>query len=104
MTFLEVEHNQLKQLCELALSKIDELSESAAKVEFGEKNFGTLKSDLRVAVMAAGAYYARIAAAQVSKKEGRIGFSKARVKFCLNLLSGTVLRYSTEFVEMRGQL
>ncbi|VDD96650.1 unnamed protein product [Enterobius vermicularis] len=60
----EVEHNQLKQLCELALSKIDELSESAAKVEFGEKNFGTLKSDLRVAVMAAGAYYARIAAAQ----------------------------------------
>uniref|UniRef100_A0A0N5ARH3 Protein bicaudal D n=1 Tax=Syphacia muris TaxID=451379 RepID=A0A0N5ARH3_9BILA len=64
-TNAEIDHNQLKQLCELALTKVDELSLNAAKAENGEKSFDSLKSDLRTSVMTAGAYHARIAAAQV---------------------------------------
>lgn len=64
MSTTELDHSQLKQLCEDALTKIDQLTESSSKVGVGGKQLDILKADLRSAVMVAGANYARVASAQ----------------------------------------
>lgn len=61
----ELDHSQLKQLCDDALTKIEQLTESTSKVGLGGKQLDILKADLRTAILAAGANNAKVAAAQV---------------------------------------
>uniref|UniRef100_A0A915AUG7 Protein bicaudal D n=1 Tax=Parascaris univalens TaxID=6257 RepID=A0A915AUG7_PARUN len=64
MSTPELDHSQLKQLCDDALTKIEQLTESTSKVGLGGKQLDILKADLRTAVLAAGANNAKVAAAQ----------------------------------------
>uniref|UniRef100_A0A0M3IQ30 Dynactin domain-containing protein n=1 Tax=Ascaris lumbricoides TaxID=6252 RepID=A0A0M3IQ30_ASCLU len=64
MSTPELDHSQLKQLCDDALTKIEQLTESTSKVGLGGKQLDILKADLRTAILAAGANNAKVAAAQ----------------------------------------
>ncbi|VDK18654.1 unnamed protein product [Anisakis simplex] len=60
----DLDHSQLKQLCDDALTKIEQLTVNSSKVGVGGKQLDLLKADLRSSVLAAGANNAKVAAAQ----------------------------------------
>lgn len=62
----ELDHTQLKQLCEDALKKIEQLTESTSRVGVGGKQYDLIKADLRGAILLAGENQAKLASAQVS--------------------------------------
>lgn len=61
----DLDHAQLKQLCDDALKKIEQLVESASKAGIGDKQYDLIKADLHTAVMIAGENQAKLASAQV---------------------------------------
>lgn len=61
----DLDHTQLKQLCDDALKKIEQLIESASKAGVGSKQYDLIKADLHTAIMVAGENQAKLASAQV---------------------------------------
>lgn len=61
----DLDHAQLKQLCDDALKKIEQLIESASKTGIGGKQYDLIKADLHTAIMVAGENQAKLASAQV---------------------------------------
>lgn len=66
LTVLDLDHSQLKQLCDDAITKIDQLTSSISNAGVSSKEYEQLRSDTRIAVVAAGTYHAKLAYAQVS--------------------------------------
>lgn len=64
MSTPELDHSQLKQLCEDALKKIEQLTESTSKVGIGGKHYDLLRADLRSTILLAGENQAKLASAQ----------------------------------------
>ncbi|VDO38358.1 unnamed protein product [Brugia timori] len=64
MSTPDLDHAQLKQLCDDALKKIEQLIESASKAVTGGKQYDLIKADLHTAIMVAGENQAKLASAQ----------------------------------------
>ncbi|EFO17961.1 bicaudal-D [Loa loa] len=64
MSTADLDHAQLKQLCDDALKKIEQLIESASKAGIGSKQYDLIKADLHTAIMVAGENQAKLASAQ----------------------------------------
>ncbi|KAK6110452.1 Microtubule-associated protein Bicaudal-D family protein [Brugia pahangi] len=64
MSTPDLDHAQLKQLCDDALKKIEQLIESASKAVTGSKQYDLIKADLHTAIMVAGENQAKLASAQ----------------------------------------
>uniref|UniRef100_A0A2K6W3J5 Protein bicaudal D n=1 Tax=Onchocerca volvulus TaxID=6282 RepID=A0A2K6W3J5_ONCVO len=64
MSTPDLDHTQLKQLCDDALKKIEQLIESASKAGVGSKQYDLIKADLHTAIMVAGENQAKLASAQ----------------------------------------
>uniref|UniRef100_A0A915Q564 Protein bicaudal D n=1 Tax=Setaria digitata TaxID=48799 RepID=A0A915Q564_9BILA len=64
MSTPDLDHTQLKQLCDDALKKIEQLVESASKADIGGKQYDLIKADLHTAIMVAGENQAKLASAQ----------------------------------------
>lgn len=63
----DLDHAQLKQLCDDALKKIEQLNESASKTSTGDKQYALIKADLHTGIMVAGENHAKLAYALVRK-------------------------------------
>lgn len=55
----------MKQLCDDALKKIEQLIESASRAGIEGKQYDLIKADLHTAIMVAGENQAKLASAQV---------------------------------------
>ncbi|MCP9265999.1 BICD2 [Dirofilaria immitis] len=64
MSTPDLDHTQLKQLCDDALKKIEQLIESSSKADVGGKQYDLIKMDLHTAIMIAGENQAKLASAQ----------------------------------------
>ncbi|VDO25636.1 unnamed protein product [Onchocerca flexuosa] len=64
MSTPDLDHTQLKQLCDDALKKIEQLIESASKASVGGIQYDLIKADLHTAIMVAGENQAKLASAQ----------------------------------------
>ncbi|VDN01067.1 unnamed protein product [Thelazia callipaeda] len=63
MSTPELDHSQLKQLCEDALKKIEQLVERSSRADVAGKQYELVKADLRTAVMIAGENQAKLGSA-----------------------------------------